>query len=203
MNNYAYLTQSIQATCLIEPKDDDSFYNPTTLGHNGFAWDGTLYFDGVQQMTISSPPTPIYASWFTESPGVYRGDLSTFPRAGLVLLSKAALTILDETTSALTLWMQFLLQSNFLNPNTSPPVVAGSYALSDNFNGELNGWLPSGLAYADGVLSVVYSPDPGNWVGVVISSPPMSPPTTIYNVDSNMVINIDFTQDKVYLDVAV
>lgn len=199
---YDYINQSIRATCLIEPKDDDSFYNPATLGHSGFAWDGTLYIEGVQQITIASPPTPVYASWATEASGAYRGDSSTFPQAGLVLLSRVALTILDETTSALKLWMQFLLQSNVLDPVSSPPVVAGSYALTDNFNGELNGWLPSGLAYADGVLSVTYSPDAGNRDGVVTSGSG-SPPVTNYNIDSNMVVNIDFTQDKVYLDVAL
>jgi hypothetical protein len=173
------------------------------LSHNGFAWDGILYIGGVQQITMSSPPGPIYASWFTETDGPYRGTSSTFPQAGLVLLSRVALTILDETSSALSLWMQFLLQSNLLNnfpvssPPLSPPVdVPGSYALTDNFNSELNGWLPSGLAYADGVLSVVYTPDYGNQTGI-------SADHTSYNIDSNMVVSIDFTTDSVYLDVAV
>lgn len=190
---YDYINQPIQSTCLIEPKDDDSFYNPTTLGHNGFAWDGTLYIEGVQQFTVASPPTLVYASWYTEPTGPYRGDSATFPQAGLVLLSRAALTILDETTSALNLWMQFILQNNIVSTVSSPPVTVGSFSLTDNFNGDLNGWLLSGLAYADGVLSVVYSPDSGNASIAAVTSG---------DVNSNMVVNIDFTQDKVYLDVA-
>jgi hypothetical protein len=62
------------------------------------------------------------------------------------------------------------------------------------FNAALNGWHPSGLAYADGVLSIVYSPDTGNQVGAYGSS---------YSLTSNLIVNMDFAQDKVYLDVAV
>lgn len=188
---YDYIDQAIRASCLIEPKDIDSFYNPDTMNHTGFAWDGTYYISGVQQ------PGPVYASWFSETFGAYRGDSTTFPQAGLVLVSHVAVSILDETTSALALWMQFLLQNNIVDADASPPELAGSFALTDNWNSELNGWLPSGCAYADGVLSIVYSPDYGNQTGTV-GSPP-----TDYNIDSNMVVNIDFTQDRVYLDVAV
>src|SRR5208282_2643054 len=134
MATYSYLTQSIQSTCLIEPKDIDSFYNPIVQNHTGFAWDGTLYSAGVQQ------PGPIYASWYTEGQSVYRGKLQTFPQDGLILLSKVALTVLDASTAALSLWMQFLLQDH--------------YALSDNWNNTLNGWVPSSVIYADGVVSV-------------------------------------------------
>jgi hypothetical protein len=183
MATYNYLDQAIQSTCLIEPKSNDSFYYPlstsNTLGHTGFAWDGTLYIEGVQQYTIASPPALIYASWYSEAQGDYRGGTPTFPQTGLILLSRAALTILDGSTSALTLWMQFLIQNQF--------------ALANNFSENLNnGWTPSSLTYADGVLSVTCTPDTGN--NIVGEG---------YNVDSNMVINIDFSQDKVYIDVAV
>jgi hypothetical protein len=180
MAAYDYINQSIQSTALITAKTIDSFYYPTTQGHTGYAWDGTLYAGGVQ-VAMGSPPSPIYASWFTEGQNAYRGILQTFPQTGLVLLSKVALTILDGSNSTLALWMQFLLQNNF--------------ALADNFNGSLNGWSPSGLAYADGILSVVYTPDAGSLFNV--SSPP------VYDVDSNMVVNIDFSQDTAYLDVAI
>ena len=167
MANYNYLNQSIVSSCLIESKDIDSFYNPTTLRHTGFAWDGQLYYQGVLQ------PGPVYASWYSEGAGTFRGSLQTFPQEGLVLLSKVALSILDESTTNLTMWMQFLIQND--------------YAFPDNFNDELNGWRPSGLAYADGILSITYIPDYGNQPD---------------NILSNMVVSIDFTQDKVYLDVA-
>jgi hypothetical protein len=183
--SYNYTNQSIRATCLIEPKDNDSFYNPVSMSHTGFAWDGNYYKAGVQK--------PGVASWYAESTGAaYRGDSAAFPRAGLILLSRVSLTILDETTPALNMWMQFLLQSNVLSPSTT----AGSFALTNNFNGEFNGWLPSGLVYTDGVISVIYTHDYGNETGVTTDG-------TSYNIDSNMVVNLDFCQDSVYLDVAL
>ena len=184
---YNYTDQSVAASCLIQPKDIDSFYNPINQAHTGYAWDGTLYLAGVQQSG------PVYASWYTEGQGAYRGPLLTFPQSGLIVLSRAALTILDGSTSALNLWMLFLLQNTMVNPTISSPT---GFALVDNFNSELNGWMPTNLAYADGILSVIYAPDFGNGSGV-------STDNTSYNVDSIMVINIDFTQDRVYLDVAV
>ena len=186
MAAYDYIDQSIMATCLIEPKDIDSFYNPITQNHTGFAWDGTYYVDGVQQLTETSPPSspplpvPTYASWYTEGQSAYRGLLQTFPQAGLCLLSKVALSILDESTAALTLWMQFLIQNQ--------------YALADNWNNALNGWTPSGVIYADGVVSVLYKPDSGNFTGVDGAT---------YNVNSNLVVHLDFVQDSVYMDMAI
>jgi hypothetical protein len=185
MAAYDYINQSIMATCLIQPKDIDSFYNPITQGHTGFAWDGVLYSAGVQQYTPTSPPNLIYASWYTEGVNAFRGELQTFPQTGLVLLSKAALTILDGSTSALNLWMQFLVENQ--------------YALADNWNDALNGWLPSNVIYADGVISVIYTPDPGNKTGS-LSSPPIP---GSYNINSSMVVHLDFTQDSVYVDVAL
>lgn len=176
MAAYDYINQSIQASCLIEPKDIDSFYNPITQGHTGFAWDGQLYSAGVLQ------PGPVYASWYSEGVSAYRGELQTFPQTGLVLLSRVSLSILDGSTADLTLWMQFLVQDQ--------------YALADNWNGALNGWLPSGVIYADGVISVIYIPDPGNQ-NQTLTSPPA------YDISSNMVVHLDFTQDAVYVDVAV
>lgn len=104
------------------------------------------------------------------APTPYRGEQQPFPQQALLLLDSATLTILDATQPGLPLWMQFLLHDQF--------------ALADNFNGQLNSWTPTGLAYADGVISVSYAPDPGSTF-----------------ITSNMVVNIDFTQDKVYLDV--
>jgi|SRR5208337_631392 len=175
---YDYLNQVIVATALIQPHDDDSFYNPTTNFHFGYAADGNFYLNGVWQ--VGHPQ----ASWATETTGSYRGDGASFPTAGLILLSPVALTILDQSTptldaTKLPLWMQFLLSDMF--------------ALANNFNDALNGWTPSGLAYADGVISVIYTPDSGNQTVT-------SPPTTI---DTTMVVTIDFVQDTAYLDVAL
>jgi len=103
----------------------------------------------------------------------------------LLLLGRASLTILDATTSELALWMIFLLRDDYL--------LADNFAtLNPNYSSNLQGFLLSGLTYANGVISVIYSPDPG---AEDINSPPQPA--------SNMVVNIDFTQDKAYLDVAV
>jgi len=171
MASYDYIDQDIIATTLILMKDNDSFYHPQFLGHTGFAADGTHYTDGIQDLA-GSPPGPVFASWHTETlDNVFRGDQGAFPNAGLILLSKAAMTILDETTSALSMWMLFML--------------ADAFALANNFNGQINGFTPYSLAYADGVVSVGYTPDPGA------------------AIQSNLVISVDFVQDSVYLDVAV
>jgi hypothetical protein len=107
------------------------------------------------------------------TPGIFRGLNAEFPKAGLVLLSKVALTILDETTTDLSLWMQFIL--------------ADSLALTDNFNGSLQGFQPTSVCCASGIISVTYTPDPG--------SSAVEPSTA-------MIVHLDFTQDNVYLDVA-
>jgi hypothetical protein len=181
MGGYNFLDQPIVASRLIQPTDDDSFYTPGPNNHYGYACDGNFYLDGVLQ---AGHPQ---ASWFTESPNAYRGDGAPFPTAGLILLSPVALTILDQGTptldaTKLPLWMLFLL-SDF-------------YALGNNFDSGLNGWTPSGLAYADGVISVIYSPDSGN---ISPASPPITPPP----IDTAMVVTLDFSQDTVYLDVAL
>lgn len=137
---YNYLNQEIQSSLLIVPKDNDPFFFPTQLAHTGFAFDGFFYDQGVK--------TAAQASWFLEPQGPYRGPLPSFPEAALVLLSQAALTILDETNPSLPLWMQFLLN----NAN----------ALTDNFSGDLIGFTPTGLSYAAGILVVVYAPDAGS-----------------------------------------
>jgi len=168
---YDYLDQEIVSSELIVQKDNDTFYHPTLLGHTGFAADGTHYINGIQDLA-GSPPGPVFASWYTETlDNVFRGDQGAFPNAGLILLSKVSMTILDETTSALKMWMLF--------------VLSDAYALANNFNGQINGFTPYSLAYADGVVSVGYIPDPGA------------------AIQSNLVISVDFVQDSVYLDVAV
>jgi hypothetical protein len=178
---YDFIHQNIVSTQLIQPKDDDSFYNPT-IGHYGFAADGTHYTAGVQD----SVSGPVYASWYSETPGPYRGTGAVFPSAGLVLLSKVALTILDGTTPKLNFWMQMIL--------------ADDLALTNNFNGSTIGFTPRSLTYADGVISVIYAPDEGATNIVPSSQNPTAPKS---GAASNMVVTFDFTADNVYLDVAV
>lgn len=230
---YNFIDQNIVASCLIQGHTDDSFYNPTTNSHTGYAFDGNYYSLGVLQSTHAK------ASWFTEfGSNSFRGDQAAFPAYGIALLSSVSLVILDQTKSVaqaeqLPLWMQFLLQDN--------------NALANNFNGSVQGFLPSGVVYADGIVSVIYTPDAGNqpnwnfaawdsgtsysdgnlvtynltrWKAV--GSPPVGVPPSITSsfwypeitqpypgpypqmgVGSRMVVSVDFSQDSVYLDVAV
>jgi len=183
---YNYLNQNVVASLDLQPHDDDSFYNPTTNSHTGFAADGTRYTLGVQDAG------PVYASWYTEYPNAYRGDQAQFPTYGLVLLSFISLTILDQAVavsqaSQLPLWMVFIL--------------GDSNALTNNYNGSPQGFLPSGLTYADGVVSVIYMPDSGNQPPAEAGSPPSPLPTD--SAQSSMVVSIDFVRDQVYLDVAL
>ena len=193
MAAYDFIDQNIVASCLIQPHDDDSFYNPVRLKHTGYAFNGQYYVLGVQQVGHQA------ASWWTEfsTAGPYRGDQADFPTYGLVLLSPVSLVILDQATpvaqaSALPLWMQFLLGDN--------------NALANNFNASVQGFLPAGLSYADGIISVIYTPDPGNQQSYLPANHPIYPPypTPYPNVGviSHMVVNIDFVQDSVYLDVS-
>jgi hypothetical protein len=113
--------------------------------------------------------------------------MGAFPAYGLVLLGRANLTILDESSPALALWMTFLLGDNLLLTN--------NFALNNpNFPSSLIGYTPSKLAYANGIISVTYVPDAGaEDIGL---SPPMGSA-------SHMVVHIDFSSDSAFLDVAV
>ena len=178
---YAFLTQNIIASCLIQVASNDSFFNPETLLHTGFAFDGTHYTQGVQDtQVISESPYdvgPIYASWYTESQQAsfdsrFRGPLQTFPTAGLVLLSPIAMSIYVATQQPLTLWMGFLF--------------GDGYALGDNYNLELAvGFAPSSVQYSNGVVMVTLTPDAGSANQSIVA------------------INIDFASDSVYLDTAL
>lgn len=157
---YNYIHQDIVSTALILPVSDDSFYNPTTTGHTGFAHDGALYNNGAAVVG------PVLASWFTEPAGPYRGDGAPFPATGLILLSKVALTILDQSNETLPLWMQFILGDNM--------ALANNFSTNNpNFaNQLLDGWTPNLLTYADGIISVTYVPDAGAYQIDGISTPP-------------------------------
>src|SRR5271166_3926841 len=146
--SYDFIDQNIVASCLIQSHTDDSFYNPVANSHTGYAFDGNYYSLG------SIVNGHRQASWFTAfGTNPYRGDQAAFPTYGLVLLSPVSLVILDQSksvsqASALPLWMQFILGDN--------------NALANNFNFSLQGFLPQSVCYADGILSVTYSPDAGN-----------------------------------------
>jgi hypothetical protein len=155
---YDFIDQNIVATCLIQPHDNDSFYNPTPTKHTGFAFNGFHYTLGVQD-GMASPWVAnggnLQATWWTEaqSGNPFRGDQQDFPTYGLVLLSTVSMVILDQSipvaeATALPLWMQFLL--------------GDTNALANDFNGAIQGFTPSSVCYADGIISVTYYPDSGN-----------------------------------------
>ena len=137
---YEYLHQYIRASTLIQPFDNESFFHPTTTGHTGFAFDGIHYTSGVKGN--------VYASWYSEPFSSYRGSTQNFPTSAIVLLSDVALTIMDETAPNLPLWMQFLIQDNFM--------------MGNNITSGLIGFTPTYLTYSNGVLSVIAIPDSGS-----------------------------------------
>jgi hypothetical protein len=201
--SYNFIDQNIVSSCLIQAHTDDSFYNPIPNQHTGFAFDGNHYTLGVQD-SIASPWVAsggnLQATWWTEaqSGNPYRGDQQNFPTYGLVLLSPVSLVILDQSVpvsvaTALPLWMQFILSDNTM--------------LANDFDGAVQGFSPSSVCYADGIISVTYTPDPGNQPGYSQSQHPiLTPypaPYPVVGVDSNMVVSVDFGQDSAYLDVAV
>ena len=145
---YNFIDQNIVSSCLIQSHTDDSFYNPVSNQHTGFAFDGNYYSLGVLD------PTHAKASWFTEfGTNSFRGEQAQFPSFGVVLLSPVSLVILDQSKSVaraedLPLWMQFVLGDN--------------NALANNFDASVQGFLPASVCYADGIVSVTYTPDSGN-----------------------------------------
>lgn len=147
------------SSCLISPRDNDPFFNPVSMGHTGFAANGMMYNTGV--------PHPVVASWFSEEPSSTRGSNPTFPSIGLALLSKTDFTIYDESDRHLPLWMRFVLADNFL--------------LTNNFDG-LHGFTPSEVSYAQGVISLLFTPDPG------------------LVLQTNLVITIDFSRDTAAIE---
>lgn len=179
---YDFIDQNIVATCLIQPHDNDSFYNPIPNLHTGFAFNGFHYTLGVQDGNASpwvSNGGNIQATWWTEaqSGNPFRGDQQNFPTYGLVLLSPVSLVILDQSTpvaeaTALPLWMQFLL--------------ADQNALANDFDGAVQGFLPASVCYADGIISVTYSPDAGNQASYVY---PAWDPSTSYNAGDIVTYN--------------
>jgi len=202
---YDFIDQNIVASANVQPHDDDSFYNPVRNQHTGFAFDGSYYRVGVLQ------PDQPKASWFLEAFGPYRGSTAAFPTYGLILLSPVSLAIYDQKTPVQTayqlpLWMLFILGDGAI-------LGEGNFALPDNFNGSEQGFTPGSVCYADGVISVTYAPDPGNQQTYTPgdhpllydpnASPPYPAPYPIVSTTSSMVVSVDFTQDRVYLDVAV
>lgn len=192
--SYDFIDQNIVASCLIQAHTDDSFYEPIANSHTGFAFDGNYYLQG--SVATGHPQ----ASWFTEF-GVNlttRGSTAAFPDFGIVLLSPASLVILDQSkavlqASVLPLWMQF--------------VLADDSMFGNNFNGSVQGFLPSAVCYADGIVSVTYTSDAGNQLTYTNSQHPVlkpyPAPYPIVSAQSHMVVSIDFTRDNAYLDVAV
>lgn len=190
---YDVIDQNIVSSCLIQGHTDDSFYFPSPNQHTGYAFDGVFYSLGSPVLGHQK------ASWFTEfnSNPVFRGNQAAFPMFGLVLLSPVALSIFNQgqvvtRASDLPLWMLFVLGDN--------------NALTNNFNASIQGFTPKSVCYADGVISVTYTPDSGNQPDGFthpVLPPPFPASYPVVPIQSHMVVNIDFVRDFVYLDVAV
>lgn len=160
---YDYLNQPVITSQLCFQRDAESFFHPVELGHTGYAFDGYSYSSGTKGTTT--------ASWFSEPQGATRGPLQEFPAQALVLVSRASITILDATTEALNLWMLFYFADQNAYANNSQTAVAG--------------YVASSVTWANGLLSIVMTPDAG-------STP-----------QAAVVLTIDFVQDTVYLDTSI
>ena len=162
---YDFIDQNIVSSCLVQSYTDDSFYNPVVNQHTGFAFDGSYYLQGVLESTHAK------ASWFTEfGTNPFRGSTAAFPSYGVILLSPVSLVILDQSkavqmASSLPLWMQFILGDN--------------NGLANNFDSSVQGFLPARVVYADGIVSVTYTPDSGNQ--------PYLHPTTVSTITATSV----------------
>lgn len=141
MASFDFIDESTISSCSILERNNDSFFNPTELGHNGFAFDGFYYNLGVRN-------TASVASWFSEPSSITRGVQASFPTQGIALITQASLTILTQENNELEMWMIFLIGDN--------------YAVPGNWSGEAMGWSPISVSYENGIISVGYSPDPGS-----------------------------------------
>jgi hypothetical protein len=137
---YDYLNQPVLTSMLCFQRDADSFFIPAKLGHNGFAFDGLSYVNGVAGTTK--------ASWSTEVPSDARGPLQSFPTQALIIVSRAVVAVVDATTPALNTWMLFYL--------------ADAYGFTDNSQGLAVGYLASAVTWNNGLLTVAMSPDAGS-----------------------------------------
>jgi hypothetical protein len=139
---YSFLAQPVITSSLYVQLDADSFYNPVGLAHTGFAFDGNSYTNGVLGET--------QASWFLEPQSTTRGVLQEFPTQILVLVDRASVTILDATTTALNLWMIFLL--------------GDQNAFADNSQATSAGYVASSVTWDNGRLTIGMTPDAGSAV---------------------------------------
>ena len=142
---YDYLNQSVLASTLCTARSSDSFFYPTTLGHTGYAFDGYMYSAGVKQS--------VQASWVTESlHSATRGANAAFPTQGLVLVQRASITICDASNTQLALWMIFYYGDGlgYCNNPAPNPSVPTSYTAAE-------------VSWANGILNVLLSPDPGSF----------------------------------------
>jgi hypothetical protein len=131
---YQYLSQPVLASLSFGVKDDDSFFNPTGLGHTGFAFDTNHYTAGVLDAGHAAP------SWTAEGSSATRGPLAAFPEQTVVVISEASFAILDATTDALNLWMLFYLCDFFAYPST--------------FAGDVASFTAESATWASGLLSI-------------------------------------------------
>lgn len=89
----------VLSSCNIRAEANDLFFNPIN-GLTGYAFDGAYYDNGVV--------TPLYASWASEGPGLYRGSKMDFPEKALVLATEGGLTIFDQAANSFSVWMSFI-----------------------------------------------------------------------------------------------
>ena len=138
-NKPKLLGNQILGSCIIQKDLKDGFFNPN-LGGTGYCSDGFWYDEGVKN--------PLQrASWYLEPESTTRGGTKIFPDRALVLVTDAAITILDMNNN-LDLWMTFIRLDR------------GAYC--HNPAGVLFGTTATHVSYCNGTLLVSLRPDAGS-----------------------------------------
>jgi hypothetical protein len=156
---YDYLDQPVLSSLIIQKQEMDSFFSPALLGHSGFSADGLYYVNGIVNPQLQ-------ASWYTETAGTERSSAQAFPDRTLVIASRASLALLSAVT--MELWMLFYLGDD--------------KALRYNPTGVQLSYTPSGLSWANGLLTLNLTADAGD------------------STQAPYALTIDFTRDQVYAD---
>ena len=78
---------------------NDSFHNPDSMDHTGYAYDGLYYVSGKLL------PGAAQASWFTEGSSSLRGNIAPFPASGYLIGSTNKWGIIESHGNNYNMWM--------------------------------------------------------------------------------------------------
>lgn len=135
----------ILASCSIRETPTDAFFHPE-LGLSGYGWDGVFYYKGIEKIPVRPK-----ATWFTEAINPsdpahpYRSTIPFFPKRGIALATSEGLTIFDEASGSLDVWMTFIKDD--------------PHALLNRFTPGAELLTPNSLSYNNGILVLSFLQD--------------------------------------------